>query len=153
MDYQKQGKDFLSKHGVKMLTKFIKNDVYFSDDKEPRDIFRITFTRCLPIKIDCKLAKNNSGKIIINEDRRFSIKFGQSINDSTGSGSHHPTPYDVLACLTKYEPGTFENFCGDFGYDTDSRQAEKIYKAICKEWENVYRFFTFAEIVELQEIQ
>lgn len=26
---------------------------------------------------------------------------------------------------------TFEDFCGEFGYDTDSRQAEKIWKA-CK---------------------
>lgn len=26
---------------------------------------------------------------------------------------------------------SFDNFCGEFGYDTDSRKAEKIYKA-CK---------------------
>ncbi len=31
----------------------------------------------------------------------------------------HPTAYDILACLTKYEVGTFDDFCSNFGYDTD----------------------------------
>lgn len=64
----------------------------------------------------------------------------------------HPTAYDILACLTKYDPGTFENFCGDFGYDTDSRSAVKVYKAVRKEWNNVSKLFTESEIEQLQEI-
>jgi len=59
----------------------------------------------------------------------------------------------VLACIQKYEVGNFQNFCGDFGYDTDSRKAEKIYKAVCKEWEKVNTFFSESELIELQEIQ
>lgn len=60
--------------------------------------------------------------------------------------------YDLLACIQKYDPGTFENFCGDFGYDTDSRKAESTYHAVQKEYQKVSRFFTDAELVELQEI-
>lgn len=64
----------------------------------------------------------------------------------------HPTAYDVLACIQKYDPGTFENFCSDFGYDTDSRSAVKFYKAVRKEWNNVSKLFTESEIEQLQEI-
>lgn len=64
-----------------------------------------------------------------------------------------PTAYDLLSCLTKYDPGTFENFCADYGYDTDSRKAEKTYKEVMKEWENVSRIFSTDELEQLQEIQ
>jgi hypothetical protein len=63
-----------------------------------------------------------------------------------------PTAYDVLACITKYDPGAFENFCADFGYDTDSRRAEHTYQAVQKEYRNAARFFTEAELEKLQDI-
>lgn len=65
----------------------------------------------------------------------------------------NPTAYDVLACLTKYDPGTFEDFCSEFGYDEDSRNAEKTYNAVKDEWQNVRALFTDSEIEQLQEIQ
>lgn len=64
-----------------------------------------------------------------------------------------PSAYDLLSCLTKYDPGTFENFCADFGYDSDSRKAEKIHDNVVKEWEQVKSIFTEYEIERLQEIQ
>lgn len=63
-----------------------------------------------------------------------------------------PNAYDLLACITKYDPYDFENFCGDFGYDTDSRRAETIYQSVVKEWRMVSRFFTAEELAEVQEI-
>ncbi len=63
-----------------------------------------------------------------------------------------PSAYDVLACLTKSYPGTFEDFASDFGYDTDSRKAEAVYNAVVKEWRKVERFFTTDDLAELQEI-
>ena len=87
----------------------------------------------------CKLSRNG---------KSYSFKFGQSI----AAGAEPPTMYDVLACITKYDPNSFENFCSEFGYDTDSRTAEKTYKAVCREWKGVERLF--ADILEeLQEIQ
>lgn len=63
-----------------------------------------------------------------------------------------PTMYDVLTCLTKYDPNTFEDFCSEFGYDTDSRAAERTHKAVVKEYEAVERLF--GDIIEeLAEIQ
>lgn len=126
--YQKQAIDFLKATNTTFRSTYKKHDLYFSDDEESRDIYRITLS---------------------NDRHKYSFNFGQSIADT----GQHPTAYDVLACLTKYEPGTFENFCEDFGYDTDSRKAEKIYKAVCKEFENVSKLFTPEEIEQLAEIQ
>jgi hypothetical protein len=45
-----------------------------------------------------------------------------------------PTLDDVLDCLASDAAGiesakSFEDWCGDYGYDTDSRKSEKIWKA------------------------
>ena len=64
-----------------------------------------------------------------------------------------PSSYDILACLTTYDPDTFENFCSNFGYDTDSKKAEKTYNSVLDEWKNIQALFTDEEIGQLAEIQ
>lgn len=66
--------------------------------------------------------------------------------------SAKPTEYDILACMTKSDPGTFEDFCCEFGYDEDSRTAERIYFAVQKEYSELSRIFTPEQMEELQEI-
>lgn len=127
-DYQKQANDFLKKANATFKAKFIKNDVYFTDDKQTRDIYRITLTR---------------------NGQKWTFRFGQSIADSDQNTP--PTTYDVLASITKYKPESFEYWCYEFGYDTDSRKALKTYKAIVKEWESVNNMFNDV-LDELQEI-
>jgi hypothetical protein len=60
--------------------------------------------------------------------------------------------YDVLACFQKYDVGSFEWFCANFGYSTDSITAHKTYKAVCKEYAAMQRLFTTDELEQLQEI-
>lgn len=125
--YEKQANDILTGMGVKFSAKFKDHAKYFHDDKEARDIYTVQFRR----------GRN-----------AFSITFGQSIaNQGTP-----PTAYDVLACLTKSDPGTFEDFCYEMGYDTDSKRAEKTHSAVWAEWTKVNAFFTDDEIEQLQEI-
>ena len=62
------------------------------------------------------------------------------------------TEYDVLACLTKYDPGTHEDFCADFGYDTDSIRGLKTYVAVQKEYHELCRIFTPEQLEAMQEI-
>ncbi len=64
-----------------------------------------------------------------------------------------PSDYDILTCLTKYDIGTFEDFCGEFGYSEDSRKAEKTYFAVQKEYQNLRGMFSEAELVLMAEIQ
>lgn len=64
-----------------------------------------------------------------------------------------PNEYDVLTCLEKYDVGTFEDFCSEFGYDEDSKTAERIYIAVIKEYKDLTRIFTEEQMEELREIQ
>jgi len=129
-DYQKQAIDFLNATSTAFTSTFKTHDYYFTDDMHTRDIYIC---------------------VLKNKLHRFRFTFGQSLKDSNGNTP--PTAYNVLACLTKYDVGTFENFCSDFGYDTDSRKAYKIYKAVLREWKNVELLFTPEQIEQLQEIE
>jgi len=63
-----------------------------------------------------------------------------------------PTRYDVMACLTKYDPGTFADFCAEYGYEEDSLKALKTYMAVQKEWSDLQRLFNTEELEHLAEI-
>lgn len=153
--YEKQAKDFCEKYHVEFKAEFLANMPYFEDDKEKRDVYTITLKRGA---------------------RKYSFRFGQSLDRSnkkeqlekanrTLTGNKRiitlqnivkkcvaPNEYDVLACITKYDPCDFENFCAEYGYDTDSRKAEKTYFAVQKEYKEVFRLFSDC-MEELAEIQ
>lgn len=80
--------------------------------------------------------------------KSYTFEFGQSIM----KGGEEPTLYDVLTCLQKYDVGTFEDFCSDFGY-TNEREHGKIYDAVVKEFEAMERLFNDDELEVLQLIQ
>jgi len=126
-EYELQGKQFLEETGTTMEVGEPEFGLHFDDDEKPRYRFPVTFKR---------------GK------KRFTLTFGQSY----AAGDKAPTAYDVLSCLTKSDPGTFEDFCSEFGYDSDSRKVERIYKAVCKEWKQVSDMWTADEIEKMQEI-
>ena len=126
-EYQNQANQFANKYNVKLTVVDTDYGKYFHDDKESRHIFKLRLQR---------------GR------KSYTFKFGQSI----AAGAEEPTMYDVLACVQKYDVGSFEDFCGEFGYDTDSRTAERIYKAVCKEYEAMCRLFTEDELMEMSEI-
>lgn len=127
MKYQELANQFAQKHGIKLVINSSEYRPYFATDKESRYVF------------NCTLIRNK---------KHYTFNFGQSI----ASGASEPTMYDILVCLQKYEVGTFEDFCSEFGYNEDSRNAERTYKAVCKEYKAVDRLFNDI-IEELQEIQ
>lgn len=132
-DYNQQALDFLKATGTTFTATFEHYGTMQNwDDNKSRDVFNCTLK---------------------NKKHKFRFVFGQSENESTGNGDNKPTAYDVLACLEKYEVGTFADFCSEFGYDIDSRKAYKVYKAVMKEWKNVELLFTPEQIELLQEIQ
>lgn len=125
--YTEQADNFANKVGLTMNILDRSYGYHFVDDKDKRYIFKIQLKR---------------------NKKSFTFKFGQSIQ----TGNREPSFYELLACLQKYYVGSFENFCDEFGYDTDSRKVEKIYKAVCKEYKGVLRLFSDC-MEELCEIQ
>lgn len=128
MNYQQQALNFAKKYGIELLINSSTYKKHFQDDKQCRYVF------------NCTLKCNG---------RKYTFNFGQIISQ----GSNKPTMYDILACLQKYEVGTFDNFCSDFEYSNDSIAAHKIYKAVSKEYKNMTRLFTDDILEEMQEIQ
>lgn len=128
--YENQANEFLAATNTTITKRFLRKGKYFDDDKLSRDIYSMTISR------------DGHGK--------FSFNFGNSIINSN-SKRKAPSNYAILSCLTKYDVGSFEDFCSEFDYDDDSRKAYKIYKSVVNEWENVNRLFS--DVMEqLQEI-
>lgn len=71
--------------------------------------------------------------------RAFGLYFSQ------GRGiSHEPSLADVLDCLASDAAGyenaqDFEQWADEYGYDTDSRKAEKTYRAVKRQAEQLKR--------------
>jgi hypothetical protein len=133
-EYVKQATDFLNKYGIKFSAKFLAHDFHFPEDKETRDIWKLTLRR---------------GK------QAISFRFGQSIAEQ----GDEPTEYDLLACITKNDPGSYEDFCSDFGYEAfndnytgRNKNTSRTYNAVVREWNKVNGFFSSEELEELQEI-
>lgn len=100
--------------------------------------------------------KNKDERMIFARDhiiRRWFQEEHFSLSELYWDFGKVPDSYDVLACLQKYDIGSFENFCEEFGYVNDSRKAEKIYNAVVDEWKNVQILWNDKEIEELQQIQ
>lgn len=178
--YEQQALDFLAKTGTEFTAEFKKHGKYFNDDKDTRDIYACTLKRGnRKFTFDFGQSINKSGQVQLAEHfrnkmiaqplikefgsnyafdltQKKKILFSTSLRDNDlkiNPNYSAPTAYDVLACLTKYDPGTFEDFCNEFGYDTDSKKAEKTYNAVLNEWQNIQALFSDSEIEELQEIQ
>ena len=153
---------------------FLRNDFYFAGDKDKRDIYKITLSRGnrkYSFEFGQSIVKSGfyasygKQKYIIPREKinnkdsdlkiwvRFNLQrdFGNVVNDKIVRPIA-PTLYDVLTCLQKYDVGTFEDFCSEFGYDTDSRNAKKTYKAVVKEYDKMCSLFSNDELEVLTEI-
>ena len=135
MDYNKQARDFLEKSFSSVTLTFRAksiNEVW--KEHELRNSYDVT--------IQTPLGK-------------MSFVFWDSIENTRKQSikAVNPSTYDVLACLTKYDPGTFEDFCSGYGYDEDSRTAERVYIDVIREYKQLCSIFTDEQMEELREIQ
>jgi hypothetical protein len=154
-DYQKQGIDFLEKTGTTFKAEKIGHFPYFEDDKESRDVYQVTLTRngkTYSFRFGQSIAHS---KPYIDKQRDEFTRRDDRFTNRIEAAKKYPyvelSAYDVLAAVTKSEPGTFSDFCSDFGYDTNSRKAEKTYFAVQEEYKNTHRLF--ADVMdELNEI-
>ena len=131
-EYGQQAKEFALKNNVKLYVLAEDYGYYFDGDDRQRNIYKMKLTR---------------------DGKSYTFTFGQSI----ANGGKLPTYYDIFACLTKYDPYSFEDFCAEYGYDMyddygrKNKQAYATYKAVQKEYNAVQRLFGDV-IDELAEI-
>lgn len=168
-DYNKQGEDFLTKTETTFKVVFKRQGKYFDGDKDERDIYDITLTRggrsytfCFGQSTQCsgRYCAYDNPLRGISPGKYFNEKWNKPLDDypmqkkwGVNKDFKVPSAYDVLASITKYDPGTFENFCGDFGYDTDSRKAEVTYKQVIAEYTHLCTLYSDAELELMLEIQ
>jgi len=113
-----QANAFAKKYGVSLKVLGEDYRPYFPNDRESRSVYKLRLFR---------------------KGKSYTFNFGQSIMNA----GVEPDLYDVLACLTKYDPYSLENFASEYGYDLyeDYRQTKKIYNAVVKEYTAVMRLF------------
>lgn len=168
-NYKLSAITFLEKTKVSFEARFIGNKKHFEGDEEVRDVYLITLKRgerVYKFEFGQSLAKSTKyvDKVNGNEftpsgtplkgNIRIVLNIEKNLNDwcEKVEGTP-PDEYGVLATLTKYDVGTLENFCSEYGYSTDSKTAEKIYLAVKDEYLNVCRLWSEDELEVLREIQ
>lgn len=76
---------------------------------------------------------------------KITLLFGErslKVPFSCGSACDKPDAATVLDCLCSDAtcPDTFDDFCSEYGYDTDSRRAERTFKACLKSRDDLREF-------------
>lgn len=136
-DYQLQAKEYLAKYGIEISIKATNSGKCppFCDGKHIHgDEYRVTMKRALT-------------------GARLTFPFWNSQRDSEQGKA--PTAYAVLACAGSDLscPEEFDEFCAEFGYDTDSRKAEKTFRLCAAFGRKLRAFFDNEEMqAELQTI-
>lgn len=154
---------------LEFKAEFVENNYHFQGDKNKRDIYNITLKRGQR-KYSFKFGQSimnsqyykdsvagrtytlNGGCRTGNFSIRDIEKYKSGGVNLTLIKGETPDLYSVLACLQKYDVGTFEDFCSDFGYEEDSRTAKKTYKAVVKEYDKICSLFNNEELEILQLI-
>ena len=134
-EYVKQAQEFLTSCNATMQITYAGKELNSNwKDKELRNTYFATIT---------------------TPQGTMKVKFWDSIYNTMRGIK--PTEYDILACLEKYDVGTFEDFVNEFGYDVSEsdnlRCTKRIYKAVTREYNDICRCFTEEQLESLREIQ
>ncbi len=167
-EYMERAEKFLQETNSTMKIEFAGtaiNDDW--DEKNPRNRYSVTLTTPKgSMQIDFWDSLYNTNRYNMTLDDYARKKYGRYFNgldvlerNTVYSGlkrqkdASKPSTYDILACLTKYDPGIFEDFCSDYGYSNDSIKAMKTYFAVQNEYARLSKLFTSEQMEKLREIE
>lgn len=131
-EYHQQADAFLAAHGI---------------------TFRAVLSNTKTPNWESKGHCNHYKITLAGKGRKVTFDFFDSINNTEKGGNL--VAYVVLSCISGDVncPETFEDFCGEFGFDADSIKALKTFKDCNALAKKLRKFFTENEIEELQEIR
>lgn len=150
-EYIKQATEFLQKTYAKMKIEYVGLAVNKEwKEKQKRCLYEITLTSHRGSMIFDFWDSIRNTEIRTMPFDAYNVQANKEL--AAKKKAAVPSVYDVLACLQKCDPGTFENFCSDYGYDEDSRTALRVYLAVQNEYTQLARLFTPEQMEELAEI-
>ena len=168
-EYQQQALDFLKACNSTMEIEFLCTDVnqnWNEDTKRNKYCFTITTPRG---KMSGDFWDSiNHTEITLMTLEQFIKKYGYQFPSYCSQTSLRnklkefkstavPTPYDILACMNKYDVGTMNDFFDEFCYEIHSAddmfRFMNTYNAVVKEYNNLCRIFTEEQMEMLREIQ
>ena len=128
MDYAETLPEFIERLGIRLSAKWADSNPNM-DDSANMDHWRVTL----------KLGR-----------KQMTIPFSMGY----GHGGKEPEVADVLSCLASDSTSadeSFEDWCSEFGYDTDSRRAERTWRIVGKQAERLEKFLGADEYANLLE--
>ena len=158
-NYTEHAKDFLAKHQITMTAQYLGHWPHLGEwstsqwqvtfTRQGSKPFTLTFSQSLQSSWDYMDTGNGTGwRKRQGLPPKLRQEYWPTTSEAHKTGPYTLTPakrppsaYDVLVCLTKYDPGTFKDFCADFGYSDDSIKALETYRAVQEEWQEVRRMF------------
>jgi len=177
-EYDQQTISFLESTGTIFDIRYEYTGHYFLSDTEKRDIYTFTLKNSKG-EYSAKFGDSlqNSARRLLRDplavrksgksDLQLVKDAGVYPKDKTFHGVavaqrnaaklwEKPTAYDVLACLTAYDPGMFEDFCNEYGYSehplSEYPKIQGIYAAVMAEYRSLRRMFTSDQLDQLAEI-
>lgn len=110
----------------------------FYDSFKNSEIFNMDLIKFLKLEYDCRPEDMDLYNRRVAQKELLKLK-----------QSAKPNEYEVLYCLNKINPGTFKQFCLEYGYDEDSISARNIYIGMIEEYKNLQKLFTEEQLNEL----
>lgn len=142
--YELQANTFLKNTATTLIVNFSHYGKHFESDTYKRNIYEVSLKR--------------------EKRPPYIFRFGDSVVNSTiqkhymrkvgynRKVGYKPTNYSILACLDSYCPISFDNFCADYGYDTDSRSAYRTFEKCLQERSALEAMFSPDELEQLSSI-
>lgn len=165
--YKQAAKLFIERTGLTIHTVYlhtVKNK-WREEDKPPHvynAVFNVTFTRAdrqpFTFEFTNSMADSFKSVSIHNmsyDDKKALEHFARSPKNlrygSYARVNKRLDNYSILSCMLLID-GDFDDFCADFGYDTDSKSAERIYQECLRQSHALRAIFDHDEIEALQMI-
>ena len=127
--------------------KIIGVDKYFPGDKEERPILRVWLKRG-KTEINFRFGMSIKDREIL--ERKYGDDRPGHINDFMKAKKEviEGILYSILSCVSSdyFCPATLSEFCSEFGYDEDSRTAEKTFNVALKQSIELKRVLTEEEV-------
>ena len=170
-EYQQQALDFLEKCNAKMDIEFMCVDANQNwNDNAKRNKYRFTITTPrgkmsgdfwdsihnteITLMTPEKYCAKYYGWRYDSLMRHEQVKARNALKELKATAI--PTEYAILACLTKYEVGTMNDFFHEFGYEIHNADDVftflNTYNAVVKEYRDLCRIFTEEQMEMLREI-